>query len=293
MKKILFVFLLSIFATNVFAGYGGYIGKYDNRRYASPSEPEYSGLVRLTKGAKVIGSGVFVSENLILTNNHCVEACQNDCVAKFWNGSGYETSNVKVVSVNPNDSASSGYDWGLLVSDKTSKFYKPIAPVSTPGQVLRGGYGQLRVIEDDEIPLLKEVYSRTKQEYKKECEEQKGMPYEECINKKVDEKLEQMGKKPLFHDAGILKVQTCKIIGNYAKNPKMLETDCDSSGGDSGAPLLRNGEIVGLNNSGFQMVFGKTETGARAVKTETFYLYVQEMIKKYQEINALEKGFAK
>ena len=54
MKKILFVFLLSIFATNVFAGYGGYIGKYDNRRYASPSEPEYIGLVRLTKSMDIV-----------------------------------------------------------------------------------------------------------------------------------------------------------------------------------------------------------------------------------------------
>ena len=143
-------------------------------------------MVRLTKSMDIVGTGVFVSENLILTNNHCVEACKSGCAARFWNGSEYETSNVKVVSVNPNDSASSGYDWGLLVSDKASKFYKHIAPVSTPGQVLRGGYGLLRVIEDDEIPLLKEVYSQTKQEYKKKCKEQKGMPYAECINKKVD-----------------------------------------------------------------------------------------------------------
>ena len=65
----------------------------------------------------------------------------------------------------------------------------------------------------------------------------------------------------------------------------MVETDCDSSGGDSGAPLLRSAQIVGLNNSGLQSVFGNDSVNANALKTENFYAQVQSAIAKYSVDN--------
>lgn len=291
MIKLLFIFLLSLFSLNAFAGYGGYIGKYDNRRYGALSEPEYNSVVKLTMDHGIRCTGGFISKNLILTNNHCLPSCQNGCVAEFWNGSGYEKSNVKIASFAPKASGFSGADWGILVSDKETKFYKNIVPVSTPGQVLRGGYGVLRVIEDDEIPFLREIYSQTVEEYKEECQKQKYTVYAECINRHVDEKLKKMNKKQLFGDLGNFKVQTCKILGTYEQDRKLLKTDCDGAGGDSGAPLLRDNSIVGLNVGGFQMVFGADEVNARAVKTENFYLYAQDIIKKYEDVEAKENLF--
>ena len=278
MTKTLFVFLLSLFSLNAFAGYGGYIGKHDDRRYGSLAEPEYNGVVKLTSGGVVKGTGVFISENVILTNNHVVRACRNGCIIEFWNGSEYETANSKVLAYNEKANLSDGTDWGLLLSDKDSNFYKQIAPVSTTGQVQRGGYGILRVIEDEEIPFLRGLYTKIIKENKEECGKTSNAV--ECFNKLVDKKLKELGKKQLFKDGDNFKVQTCNIVGDSQRSNKMLKTDCDSSGGDSGAPLLRNNVIIGLNNGGMQSVFGESIANAEAIKTENFYMPAQIFINK-------------
>ena len=281
MMKPLLIILSFLFATNAFAGYGGYIGAHDNRRYGSLSEPEYNGVVKLNVGGGRC-TGIFVSKNIVLTNNHCVVACKNGCEAEFWNGSGYETSNLKVLAYNAKAKLSNGTDWGLLLSDKDSNFYKSIAPMSATGQVQRGGYGILRIIEDDEIPFLKDLYAKTKQEFKEECNKSPNIIG--CFNRHIDKKLAKLGKKQLFKDGNNFKVQTCNIIGDSQKSNRIMQTDCDSSSGDSGAPLLRNNTIVGLNSDGLQTVFGDRKTNADAVKTENFYIPVQGFISKHANI---------
>lgn len=284
MIKHLFIILLLVFNTNAFAGYGGYIGKYDNRRYGSLEEPEYNGIVKLMLDHGVRCTGGFISKNIILTNNHCAMLCKKGCRAEFWNGSGYEQSNLKIALFYTKSSTYNGDDWALLVSDKESNFYKTIAPMSTTGQVLRGGYGSLRVIEDSEIPELKRLYAQATQDFKEECNK-KGKNLIECINEKFNKRLKESGKKPLFGDMDNFKVQTCNILGSYPGKNKMLRTDCDSSGGDSGAPFLRAGQIVGLNNGGLQGVFGDEKANAIGIKTENFYIFTQGIIQKYKNAN--------
>ncbi len=280
MKKTLIVFLLSLFSANAFAGYGGYIGTHDDRRYGSLSEPEYHGVAKLTANGLVKGTGVFVSKNIILTNSHVVFSCKNGCVAEFWNGSEYEKANIKALKYNKNSNRSNGADWGLLLSDKDNNFYKSIAQKSITGRVMRGGYGALRIIKDEEIPFLKKLYDEINTEHQKECKES---PNEiECYNLFVEKRLKEMGKEPLFKDENNFKVQICNILGESRRNNKMMETDCDSSGGDSGAPLLRYNTIVGLNNSGKHGIFGDSIVNAEALKTENFYDEVQEIIKSNQ-----------
>lgn len=280
MKKILFIFLLSLFSLNAFAGYGGYIGKHDDRRYGSLAEPEYNGVVKLISRNTVKGTGVFISKNIVLTNNHVVFACRNGCEAEFWNGTEYERSNLTVLEYNDKAKLSDGTDWGLLLSDKESKFYKPIAPMSLKGPVQRGGYGILRIIDDEEIPFLRDLYKKTIKENREECS--KTSKVIECFNKLVDKKLKELGKKQLFKDGNNFKVQNCNIVGDSKKSNRIVQTDCDSSGGDSGAPLLRNNTIVGLNNVGMQSVFGESINNAEAIKTENFYILAQMFINKYQ-----------
>lgn len=285
MKKILFIFLLSLFSLNAFAGYGGYIGKHDDRRYGSLAEPEYNGVVKLISRNTVKGTGVFISKNIVLTNNHCVAACRNGCEAEFWNGSEYERSNLTVLQYNDKAKLSDGTDWGLLLSDKESKFYKPIAPMSSKGPVQRGGYGILRIIDDEEIPFLRDLYKKTIKENMEECRKNSKMI--ECFNKLVDKKLKELGKKQLFKDGNNFKVQNCNIVGDSKKSNRIVQTDCDSSGGDSGAPLLRNNIIVGLNNVGMQWVFGESINNAEAIKTENFYIPAQMFINKDKYENAI------
>jgi len=282
MKKYLFIILLSLCTTNTFAGPSGYIGTHDNRRYGSLSDPEYRGVTKLTHGKNSLCTGVFISKNLILTNTHCALVCKTGCSAEFWNGINYETSGVKTVLYSDNYEPLNGSDWALLSSDQESIFYKQISPTTTSGQVFRGGYGILRVIEDDEIPFLKKLYSQTKEEFREACSKKfkSSAEFLGCINAHLDEKLKQMGKEPLFADQNNFKVQTCKILGNYPDNNKIVVTDCDSSGGDSGAPLLRNDSVVGLNSGGKQTIFGNKQANAYGIKTENFYWPVQMYINK-------------
>lgn len=292
MKKYLFTILLSLCATNIFAGPSGYIGTHDNRKYGSLSDPEYRGVTKLTKGDKSLCTGVFISKNLILTNTHCALVCKSGCGAEFWNGTDYKTSGVKTILYSDNYESFNGNDWALLLSDQDSIFYKQISPSTTTGQVFRGGYGLMRVIEDDEIPFLRKLYSQTKEKHKEACSNKfkNTAEFLGCINAHLDENLKQMGKKPLFTDQNNFKVQTCNILGNYVDNNKIVITDCDSSGGDSGAPLLRNNTVVGLNIGGKQTIFGNKRTNAFGLKTENFYWPIQTYLSKYPGLPVINRS---
>ena len=99
MIKISFAFLLSLYTANVFAGYGGNIGAHDDRVYSSLADQNYRGVVRLLNNrGSTFCTGTFVSKNLILTNSHCAIHCKNGCGAEFYNGYGYEKSNLKIVA---------------------------------------------------------------------------------------------------------------------------------------------------------------------------------------------------
>ena len=288
MIRTLFIILSVLYTANVFGGYGGYIGQTDNRRYGSLSDPEFYGIAKLSiDGGRCTGG--FISKNLVLTNNHCAVSCAQgkQCSAEFWNGSAYEKSNLRIAAYYKEYKTLNGKDWAILISDKDNNFYRQILPKSTSGQVLRGGFGTLRIIKDNEIPYLKSLYLMVSKKYRQQCEEKSKTANEnfvECINKIVNAELKKAGRKPLFGDRDNFKIQTCSVLGNHPKSNKMIKTDCDSAGGDSGAPLLRNGKIVGLNNSGAQYVFGNADANANAVKTENFYDYAQTYIKKYSNL---------
>lgn len=280
MKKTLFIIFGILFTARAFAGYGGNIGILDDRIYSSLSNPEYYGVVKLyLPPNKNRCTGTFISDNLIITNTHCALHCkQGECSAEFWDGSKFTTSSLKLVAINKNAETLNGKDWAILSSDQKNPMYRKISPQSTPGPVLRGGFGTLRIIQNDEIPFLKSLYAKTKSKFKAQC---KGNT--SCINRHVNEQLVAMGKEPLFGDTDKFKIQHCNILHDYPNHPKMVTTDCDSAGGDSGAALLRNNNIVGLNNSGPQNVFNNNEAkGATAVKTDNFYTYTQKLIQKRQ-----------
>ena len=100
MIKTLVLSLLLLYTTNGFCGTGGHIvGQYDNRKYASLSEPDYRGITKLSLG-NYHCTGVFISDNLVLTNSHCAEGAKNGGSAYFWDGAKYETSNLSITKFN-------------------------------------------------------------------------------------------------------------------------------------------------------------------------------------------------
>lgn len=284
MIKILFAFLLSLYTANVFAGYGGNIGKHDDRIISSLADPAYRGVVRLLSNrGETFCTGTFISKNLVLTNSHCAIFCKNGCSAEFYNGSKYEKSNLRIVAYNENFEVLSGNDWALLFSDKESDFFVPIVSKTTNGPVISGGFGMLRIIRDDEIPSLKQIYVNTEKEFRNECKTKKN--FYDCINEHVENKLKSMGKQPLFGDGENFKIQNCKVLGTHSKSRNMIRTNCDAAGGNSGGGLLRDNQLVGLINSIAMSVFYDNEkfSGATGLNTENFYDESKKYIKEYEQ----------
>lgn len=278
--------LMCMISTAVLGGYGGNIGIKDDRRYGSLEDPLYSAIARLNVGAgnKSGCTAGFIAKNLILTNYHCHQACiSKECTITFWDGTQYQDSPIHPFigpRQNPDGANDSSYmtgtDWVIYSTDIPNPNFKQIAQSSSVGQVNRGGFGCLRIIKDSELPELKSIYADMKRKYLDKCKEKYPDNYIACINNQVNNELKRRNIKPLFEDGENFKIQECDITGYLEGNRKMMKTNCDSAGGDSGAPLLRGNTIVALNNSGPQGVFKKDEAnGASALNTDNFYPYAQ------------------
>lgn len=282
MKKVYLLFCLLI-TTDVFASYGGNIGISDDRTYGSMEDPLYSAVAKFisSKGGCTAG---FIDKNLVITNRHCAILCQrNDkpCYIKFWNGREYVQTSATTIMLPREHTNLDGNDWAIMRTDDINPNFKKLAQKSTTGQISRGGFGGMRVIKDSELPTLKEIYIQTERKYRTECQQNKESAYSDCIFKHFNEAVKDNNMQPIMGDQEKFKVQTCNITGDKMGHPRMVQTDCDSSGGDSGAPLIRGNTIVGLNNSGPHTFIQDNESnGANAVKNENFYTYAQKKIQK-------------
>ncbi|MBO4746132.1 MAG: trypsin-like peptidase domain-containing protein [Alphaproteobacteria bacterium] len=294
MMKTSFVIFCMLISTTALANTGGNIGVLDDRTYGSLQDPTYSSIAQFRTKDSICTSG-FIAPNLVLTNRHCVSSCTTPgvCSVKFWNGHNYvETPTTKIVEIGngPGNMTSNGSDWAILQTADANTNFKNVAAKTSVGPVNRGGYGDLRVIEDSEVDTLKAIFIETAEKYNAECKAQESRgdnDFESCVFKHFNDELKKRGYKPVLGDYNNFKVQRCNINGDRPNSPKMVSTSCDSAGGDSGAPLLRGNSIVGLNNSGPHSFFTNNETnGASAVKTENFYSAAQNAIVRFGRNNS-------
>ena len=283
MIKILFVFLVCVCSWDVAMASGGNIGTHDDRRPGSLEHPDYRGVVKLDLDYTRC-TGVFIDKDLILTNNHCADDCYANCTGEFWDGTKYVTARLKPLFTHKTYKTLDGNDWSILSSDIPNSFYRTITPQTVIGEVIRGGYGTLRIIKDEEIPKLRQIYADVTREYDAKCTQADS--YVDCINEYFNQRLIANNIKPVFGDINNFKVQKCKILGDYPNHNKMVRTTCDSAGGDSGAPYLRAGNIVALNNSGPANIFNDDNIGANGVKTENFYESAKAIITQNRANNA-------
>ena len=280
MKHIAFAFLLILIPVSSWAGYGGNIGTSDNRRYSSLDDPEYWGVVRFDIGGSACTGG-FVAEDIVITNQHCAVHCtQNSCSIDFFDGTKMHTGvKVKLMATPKSSSTFSGQDWAFFRSDVKNPHFKSVATQTTTGRVSRGGFGALRIISNSEIPHLKRTMAETTKKHGAACKRKGAQQYVECINKHLNQALKAQGLEPLLEDNDKFKVQTCNILRKHPESKKMVQTNCDSAGGDSGAPLLRGNTLVALNNSGPQNILNKNNNvGANALNTNNFYAILKKLI---------------
>ena len=271
--RLISFFMFAMMSANAFARLSGNVGFRDDRRYGQLSELLYSAVARVEKKGVTLGTAGFISENLIITNRHVSDICiKIGCSIYFWDGKQYQTSDVHLVTSPKEYNSKTETDWVIMKSDIPNKHFMSVAPESTPGNVLRGGFGTLRIIADSEIPLIKQAYREAAKEKCTDGEERIS-----CLNRNAKKILqEKYNLKPLFGDQDNFKVQNCKIL---KVTPEILTTNCDSSGGDSGAPLIRGNQIVGLNVFGFQDIFRPEKTSfSGAINTRNFYDAVQRIL---------------
>lgn len=261
---------------NAFAGAGGNIGVKDGREYGELSNPIYSSVARLDSNGYVKGTAGFIAENIVITNRHVAETCiRNKCSVYFWDGTQYQTSDVEILAMPKEHKKDNGTDWAILKTSIPNKNFKQLAPFTTKGLVYRGGFGVMRLIPDEEIPIIKQALVEARDA---KCEPGEGTV--SCVNRVANKLLiEKYNLKPLFNDAKKFKIQQCSI--HTIMNTGMVRTNCDSSSGDSGAPLLRGNQTVGLNNYGLHGIFDEEEwRGAYAVNTNNFYNIFQIIMAK-------------
>ncbi len=279
--RINFGILCTLLTSSAFAGAGGNIGILDDRTYGSLRDPMYSSIAQFKTKAGGVCTAGFIAPNLIITNRHCAAECNpaTSCHIEFWNGTRYvKTEITRIAAIGKPGQTFDGQDWAILTTNESNPNFKNVASKSTTGPINRGGFGCLRVIKDSEVQPLKQLFMQTYDRYyEHECKTQQDQLG--CVWKYFNDAVKNAGFEPLLNDTSKFKVQTCNIKGTHPKSSLMLTTDCDSSGGDSGAPLLRGDTIVGLNNSGPHMFFSQDESvGGNAVKNENFYTSAKNLI---------------
>ncbi len=286
MKLFVSVFLMLI-TTNLWAGAGGYIGEYDSRKYGSLENPEYSAITRLWLNETNRGysrcTGTFIDNNLILTNSHCAVSCVRgeNCSADFWDGKKYVTTKIEPIMLNENFQVVAGDDWALMMAYDANPNVRKVASTTTLGDVSFGGYGTLRVIKNEELPIIRKIAEETFQKYGKQCDKEKE--FWGCWWNFVEQEVKKAGLKPLTGDSENLKIRSCKIVKNSLSDggkvyPNMVALDCDSAGGDSGSSLARGDTVVALYNSGINSLTVQVaeDNGGGAVKNQNFYSHIND-----------------
>ena len=285
--KCIITFLLMIMTTTNLWASSGNIGTSDNRERAELSDELYNSVCKFLSPQSICTCG-FIDEHLIITNAHCVASCnqRGGCSAEFWNANEGRmvTTQAHLITYGDAEDVYNGHDWAILSTDDGNPKFLNVSPDTPISQIHRGGFGTLRIIEDWEVVILRRIVEKYR------------WGLEDCLNKytlskcvdnwiyTINEAAKESGLEPLTGDTQTFKVQECSITNEYVLYGKdvydnMVQTNCDSSSGDSGAPLFVGGNtLVAVNNAGPSLIIqDDDDDGAVGVKSDNFYDVVQSV----------------
>ena len=283
-RKFVYAFLpLCLIPSRVFAGVEGkkdprqvigWVGTKPTRNIWNT--PKYNSYVCIGTG-KRCSSGEFISPKHILTNSHVATGCGVDGVPECTiQTSDKKTLSAKVVfhgGSTPKDyKISNGTDWSIL-EITTPNFcgkhyfeYLKSTPVS--GEMWRAGFGQLRVMSDEEFDAVRSAYmsalKKTENLFFAWAKAPKGLEidYNNLGTKLMTQFQEEFTAltdknfvRDFLYDYGTLKlVKNCAIL---KKTSGMARHSCASWPGDSGSTIQNeSSQITLLNNSGYRFIGG-------------------------------------
>ena len=251
----------------------------DDRVYVSWSEPEYNKIVFFTTSGGGSCTAEYVDYDLILTARHCVtNKSEYDGYEKLnreYQIQLYDGRKTKVVLERYGHDLESE-DWALL-RVKDNNFYQydnyfdvinqtPLGPVSLTG------FGFLRVLSDDEIKTIRNIFQSMSARYR-------GKSWDFLWNK-TEEELARRGiyVNDFDRSSGTYRLkshQNCQISRFVLSVPNVFETTCDSIGGNSGGPYYLNGVLHGIVSRGYSSFDEEGYTWG--VKADGFVKQVNEM----------------
>lgn len=147
------------------------VGKIDNREYVDWSQAPYNKIVLFLNKC----TGQYIAKDLIITAAHCVyNACYDSELelpskCTFTNSAG-QSGTGRVIAVGREHSLTRGIpfdgpgytpatDWVLLKTDNlVADSWFHVATETKPGQYNSVGFGGIRIIDDQELPIIRQKY---------------------------------------------------------------------------------------------------------------------------------------
>lgn len=267
MKRLISFLLLLIIPNFCLADW---VGTKDPRRYVTDEEKAvfpYNKVVKIRVGED-FSTGTIVAPNIILTCGHCIGDLKKDSAVNFYttNG-GVNTGYVWYVS-NVENIAD---DYALIVfKNKNEGPFLNVSDVAVPDRnVMRVGYDSLKILQDDEIPVVKNVFVDVLNRYKKITDANVFDAMEEVESQLKERSCKSIsdtncvrcsgGGSCIFDDGDKLKVQeSCSAtsIQPVHGGGKLISTNCAGNHGASGSPMIDSsrkniiGVLVGIYGFG-------------------------------------------
>ena len=240
------------------------VGDIDAREYVNWSESPYNRFVYFESGGGVC-TAQYVGRDVILTARHCVD---DD---GFTVGSKYRITlhdGSKTYVTLEKYGPTKNEDWALLRVNDSNFYMDSYFDVSATEQYIHienTGFGYMRILSDEEIKYIKQVFTQVKQADKT------GTRSFDNIMSEIMPKLTQAGIKSLIDFAcddlskeecwrfKLKSDKTCSIseywdyekkysidmwrTGGYVFYDYVVPTTCDSWGGNSGGAYFINNTI--------------------------------------------------
>lgn len=290
------VLIFILFPLSSIAG----VGKIDNREYVNRQKSPYNMIVHFMGKC----TGQYVASDLILTNAHCVyQACHDSEISmplcRFENFAG-KSGSGRVVSVGRKYSLNNGgafvdenyspdTDWAIIKTDDLpSDTWFNVGTATVPGRYNSVGFGAMRIIADDELPIIRKKYvSFLRKRYdmgrmsaKKILNETKlettmWADFDSFLSDATDET--GVSIAPLFpaDEEKKLKLHAdCEI--NTVKNGYFFH-NCDTFHGNSGGAIFRQNQLHGIVAGG-QDKFSEQDGDSFGVDAASFWPAIKELL---------------
>lgn len=289
-------YLLAImFATHCMTAHGG-VGSVDERQYVDWNSYPYNQIVYFYTQEKGTCTAQYVAKDIILTARHCITKDK-----EFDNNKHIgETFTIKLHDGRKTQIKLEQYghdflydDWALLRITDPNFYNNNVFTVSSETKlktVTNAGFGYMRILKDDEIKKLKQIFKKSAKQYKLSKTNFLDLIFPSAPDTKAN------GIPPLidFTDETIqclkgdnlddcvldykLKAHIGCALTKIDAVDKNVSNTCDAMQGNSGGPYFANNIIYGIVSRGSDSFKDSRHGNVMAVSPSSIWKNLQTML---------------